>query len=283
MKRILVPTDFSGNAYSALLYACKLYSKENVHFAILHSFEAELSQLTSRVDVGRSDEMLKTLTDNAEQDGQRLLDQLNVDKGPSNHTYEVIATPQPLLKIINEMISEDVVDLVVVGSKGRTGAEGVLIGSTAINVTEGIEGCPLLIVPNDVHFVIPRKIAFASDFNDFYPISTIKAITRLVRHFGSEIYLAHVGSENELEAHQRENMEKYENDLSEYEHYFRFLERKGNISGTLHDFADDESIDLFSLVYHKHAFLKKIFREPVVNRVGRHTNIPTLVIPFPNK
>lgn len=178
------------------------------------------------------------------------------------------------------MIKEDNIDLVVVGSKGQTGAEGVLIGSTAVKVTEGIEGCPLLIVPNDVYFVIPRKIAFASDFNDFYPLSKVKAITRLVRHFNSEIYIVHVGSENELESHQKENFENYENDLSEYEHYFRFLTKKGNVSNTIHIFGDEENIDLFSLVYHKHHFLKKLFREPVVNRVGRHTNVPTLVIPF---
>lgn len=280
MKRILVPTDFSGNAYAALLYACKLYAKEEVHFSILHSFESEMSQLTSRVDVGRSDEVLKTLTETSMQDGERLLEKLNIEKSPSNHTYEIMPTPTPLIKAINSLIAEDVVDLVVVGSKGRTGAEGVLIGSTAIKITEGIEDCPLLIVPNEVDFAIPRKMAFASDFNDFYPLSTVKAITRLVRHFGTEIFIVHVGAESDLEAHQRENFENYENDLSEYEHHFRFLEKKGNISNTIHNFGDEEGIDLFSLVYHKHAFLKKIFREPVVNRVGRHSNVPTLVIPF---
>lgn len=279
MKRILVPTDFSENAYAALLYASRLYSKESVKITLLHSYEGEVSQMTSRVDVGKADSVLKRLHANSEKDGKILMDRINQDVNSNGHVYEMISTPTPLSKFINSLIKTEGVDLTVMGSKGRTGAAEVLLGSTTEEITESIEGCPLLIVPYEVNFVIPARIAFASDFNEFYRLSRFKPITRLVRHYHSEINIVHVGQESDLGAEQKKNMEKFRNDLSEYDVDFHFVAKKGSISNTLHEFIDSRNIDFFSLIFHKHAFLKKLFREPVVSRVGKHKNVPTLVIP----
>lgn len=279
MKRILVPTDFSNNAYSALVYASKLYAGESVQFTILHSFESQLSHLVSRVDVGRSDDMMSKLYKQSDEDGEMLLKKLKMDFQKDSHTYEVISTPSTLQKAINTLVSTEDVDLVVMGSKGRTGAEEVLMGSTTIKITETLVGCPLLIVPYEVYFTIPLEIAFSSDFNEFYSLSKLKPITRLVRHFRSKINIVSVGKESDLTMEQRENLERFIDDLSEYDTEFHFLSKNESISKTLHDFIDSRNIDLFSLIYHKHAFLKKLFREPVVSRVGKHSHVPTLVIP----
>ncbi len=42
MKRILIPTDFSKNAYCALFYAAKLFEDEPCRFIIFNSFEAQI-------------------------------------------------------------------------------------------------------------------------------------------------------------------------------------------------------------------------------------------------
>jgi len=279
MKRILVPTDFSDNAYSALVYASKLYAGEAVQFIILHSFESEVSHLTSRVDSGRSEEIISKLYKQSDLDGEKVLEKLRVDFQKDAHTYEVISTPTVLQKAINTLVSTEGVDLVVMGSKGRTAAEAVLMGSTTITITENLVGCPLLIVPNEVYFTQPLDIAFSSDFNEFYSLSKLKPITRLVRHFNSKIIIVSVGKEKDLTSEQRQNMERFKDDLSEYDTEFHFLSKNESISKTLHEFIDTRNIDLFSLIYHKHAFIKKLFREPVVSRVGKHSHVPTMVIP----
>ncbi len=91
-----------------------------------------------------------------------------------------------------------------------------------------------------------------------------------------------MGAENELEQNQKQNLEKFRNDLSEYDTEFHFIPKEGSISKTLHNFIDTKRMDLLALVYNKHAFLKKLFREPVVSNVGKHTHTPTLVIPIKN-
>ncbi len=280
MKNILVPTDFSNNAYAALFYVSKLFAEETTHITILHSFEGEVSKLTSRVDVGRSDVVIKQLFEHADGDGKNLLQKIKLDVNNKAHTYEVISTPSPLTSTINKLVSSEGIDLVVVGSKGRTGAEEVLMGSTTAKIIQTLQGCPLLVVPQQVGFVIPANIVFATDFHEFYQLSKLKPVIRLVRHFGSQIHILHVGMERELNPDQEQNLEKFRNDLSEYDTDFHFVPRVGNVSKTIHNFIDAEAMDLLALVYHKHAFVKALFREPVVSRVGKHTHVPTLVIPI---
>lgn len=282
MKKILVPTDFSKNAYAALFYVTKLFSDEALQITILHSFGEEVNKLTSRVDIGRSENIIEKLYRQSEEDGIQLVHKIKLDSSKVAHNFEVISTPATLSKTINKLVSTEGIDIVVMGSKGRTGAEEVLVGSTTVKITQTLEGCPLLIVPREVDFVIPTNIAFASDYNDFYQLSKLRPIIRLVRQYNSTIHLVHVGAEGELNYKQQQNLEQYRNDLSEYDTEFHFIPKMANISKSLHDFIDTKRMDLLALVYHKHAFLKKLFREPVVSRVGKHAHVPTLVIPIKN-
>ncbi len=281
MKNIVVPSDFSPNAYAALYYISKLFVGEKVRILVLNSIEEEVSMLTSRVDSARSEQIVKQLVDDSEKDGQKLLQKIKQDTNQNpKHEYEVFVTSNPLTKAINDFVIAEGVDLVAVGSKGRTAAVDVLMGSTTTKIIQTLQGCPLLVVPLHVEFVIPANIVYATDFNDFYRLSQLKAITRLVRQFRSQIHLLHVGSENELNSHQSQNMEKFRNDLSEYDVEFHFVPKTGTISKSIHHFIDSESMDLLALVYHKHTFIKALFREPVVSRVGKHTHVPTMVIPM---
>ncbi|PHR13171.1 MAG: hypothetical protein COA40_06635 [Aequorivita sp.] len=280
MKKILVPTDFSKNAYAALFYVTKLFSDEALQITILHSFGEEVGKLTSRVDIGRSDNIIEKLYRQSNEDGEQLVHKIKLDSSKVAHNFEVISTPATLSKTVNKLVSTEGIDLVVMGSKGRTGAEDVLVGSTTEKITKSLEGCPLLIVPREVDFVIPSNIAFATDYNDFYQLSKLRPIVRLVRQYNSTLHLVHVGSKSELDTNQQQNLEKYQNDLTEYNTQFHFISKGESISKTLHAFIDNNTMDLLALVYHKHAFLKQLFREPVVSRVGKHTHIPTLVIPI---
>ncbi len=279
MKKILVATDFSSNAYAALIYVSKLFKADDIEITLLHSFEDEASRLTSRVDVEKAGNIIDKLKFQSNEDGAALLDEIIADGLGNNHKFRMISTPISLTNAVNKLVSEEGFILVVMGSKGRTGVEEMLVGSTTILMTKNLESCPLLIVPREIAFVLPLKIVFATDYMEFFPLSKLKPITQLVRHYRSVIHLLYVGSENDMLEVQKENLEKFRIDLSEYDTEFHFVAKKDSVSKSIHNFLEEKSMDFLSLVYHKHTFIKQLFREPVVNRVGKHNSIPTLIIP----
>ena len=62
MRHILVPTDFSKNAYDALFYTTRLFKKEECTFYILNTFEIRTPVFTSRVYTGRGRDLYEKST-----------------------------------------------------------------------------------------------------------------------------------------------------------------------------------------------------------------------------
>ena len=96
MKKILISTDFSNNAYAALFYTVKLFSEEDVQFYLLHSFADSVSALTSRVDIGKSEKLMDKLYDEADKDGKQLIHRINRDCDNKSHNFEFISTSMSL-------------------------------------------------------------------------------------------------------------------------------------------------------------------------------------------
>src|SRR5690606_39425982 len=60
----------------------------------------------------------------------------------------------------------------------------------------------------------------------------LRPIVRLVRQYNSTLHIIHVGTERDLDINQQKNLEKYRNNLSEYDTEFHFIPKKANISKT---------------------------------------------------
>ena len=90
------------------------------------------------------------------------------DMGSTEYTFKIVATPQLLTSAINELIITEKVDFVLKGSKGKTTLEKICIGSNSFNVIKKIKGAVLLIIPGELEYKAPRKIAFATYFKRTY-------------------------------------------------------------------------------------------------------------------
>lgn len=104
MKTILVPTDFSNNAYCALFYAAKLFENVPRRFIILNSFESEVSFLTSHLNTDKSEEEFNKLYKSSEEKCLTVQHKLINDLENTKHIFKIIATPLKLTKAINDLI-----------------------------------------------------------------------------------------------------------------------------------------------------------------------------------
>jgi len=140
VKNVLFATDFSPTSEAALPYAaaiCRRFGStlHNVHVLS----DASLMLMTGGVDYVS----MGTIYEDAHAEARQRLDQLSERvEGISHHNY---VRHGQVWKSLCGLIHENEVDLVVVGTHGRTGLGKLLLGSVAEDILRH-SPCPVLTV-----------------------------------------------------------------------------------------------------------------------------------------
>ncbi len=280
MKKILLPTDFSENASDAFFYAAKLYGSAEVEFIVIYSFENEASNLTSRIDIGKSEKVLEKLYDDSNKEGTRFLEAIKQKLGETQSTFRFISTGMGIFRAVNKLIEEEGIELTVMGTKGRTADENILMGSTTSKMINKIKGSSLLIVPSIFKFEAPLSIGFATDFSSLVHLQEIASVRELLKNFNATLEVLYVGQEEKLSEQQLKIRSAFKNNLDQFKVHFYYLKTQESISKTLANHTLENRLDLLILANRKHNIINKIFREPVIKRVGNKMEIPYLLLPI---
>lgn len=271
---ILIPTDFSDNAWSAALYALKLYSNEPCTFYLLHTWSFKNSAVRTYI----TSEYLDT---NKVETKKRLLefkDELKAKSTNSDHNFKIIYSTDALLPTIKKAIITHHINLVVMGTKGATGAKEFFFGSNTVNIINKIRLCPILVVPDAFPFMKPKQIAFPTDFNHFYDeeILPIKQLSKLHK---SKIRVFHINGEKNLTEKQNYNLAMLKAYLEDYKHSFHWMKDYDKKENAINDFIKVFDINILTMINYKHSFIERIIKEPIIKKIGFQPIIPFLVIP----
>lgn len=268
-RRILLPTDFSDNAWSAAVYALNLFEEYECTFYFLnaHSPKTAVPEYIVEKKVNVLDELseLKNMAVRA--------------NANAKHEIETIASQHDLKKAVDVAVKRYGIDLIVMGTKGATGAKEIFYGSNTVNVINKIKECPVLIVPDEFDYLPPKHIAFPTDFNRPYSIKEIENLKNLASLFGSKLRIMHIAVEEKLSKEQQQNQASLNEFLSQFEPSFHWLPNYTRKRNAINDFINDVGIDVLAMVNYKHSLIEKITREPVVNKIGFKPVVPFFVIP----
>ena len=147
ITRILVPTDFSRPSEQALAYARSLAQRFGASLHLLHVVNRPLlaEGLAAEAFIDESSDMVEV--------AQQRLRKQAPDAASANAVFGYAA------KSIVQHASQLGVDLIVMGSHGRTGIAHILLGSVAEAVVRTAP-CPVLTVRDPVK--APERVATAS-------------------------------------------------------------------------------------------------------------------------
>ena len=134
--KILVPFDFSEPAQRALTWAVEYAGQRRSELHLLHVVEYHLADLFAD-NIPADDERLKGVAGKA----QRKLEDVRVEKST---VYRHVAIGRPVHEIL-AVAAKLRPALIVIGSHGRTGLPGLLIGSVAEHVIRHAR-CPVVCV-----------------------------------------------------------------------------------------------------------------------------------------
>ena len=273
-KNILLPTDFSDNAWSAIIYALKLYADEVCTFYILHSLKRSVS-----VMYNLTTKLSNIIAENAMEELVELQEMAQAANTNANHEFKVILSKEDLPIALKTTIKSHHIDLVVIGTKGSTAAKELFFGSNTLKIIKQLRLCPVLVIPEDFDFVIPKQIAFPTDFNRFYEDQEIKPLKELAELFDSTIRIVHIAEEDELSEVQDYNLTMLKSYLYDYSYTLHWMANYTKKATEINDFIKELKIDMLVMVNYKHGFIEGIVKEPVIKKIGFHPIVPFLVIP----
>ena len=153
LDRILVPTDFSDFSKPALTYGCAMAARFNAELHLLHvvpdpamlvpeaaAFSVESMEAQTEALRVESMKTLSTLPTDGWSDGKPVVREIRVGAA--------------FMEIIDYAREKDI-DLIVIGTHGRSGLMHVLMGSVAERIVRK-SPCPVLTVKPEGHqFVMP--------------------------------------------------------------------------------------------------------------------------------
>lgn len=273
MKKILIPTDFSENAWSATLYALKLYAKENCTFYFINSCKSETSRVSSL-----SSKLSRVMKESATKELTALKKLAKETDNNDKHSFETILSTISLLDAVNRTIQSHEIDLVVMGTKGASKAKEIFFGSNTVNVMQNIKSCPVLAVPDKYNFISPKQIAFPTDYNKQYADNILNPIKNISRLHNSKIRVLHIEEEKELTGLQSANIKKLDEALTDFEHSYHWVANYTEKSSAIINFIEALDINILVMINNKHSFIESIINEPVVKKIGFQPIIPFLVI-----
>lgn len=271
---ILVPTDFSDNAWSAALYALKIYADEPCKFYFSHTW----TFLNSGSRTYISPSYIEPLKDKAREQLAALKERAESESTNKDHEFETIFSEGELFESVEFSVKKYKIDLVVMGTKGATGAKKFLLGSNAVTVIQKVRLCPLMLVPNKYKFATPKHIAFSTDFNRIYG-EELLPIKQLSDLHDATIEILHIQGKDSLTDAQNLNLTKLKTNLGDYNYNFNWMEGYDKKAPAITDYIEQNNIDILTMINYEHSFIENLIKEPIIKKIGFHSKIPFMVIP----
>jgi nucleotide-binding universal stress UspA family protein len=289
ISKILVPFDFSENSRQALQMGIALGLKYDSSLMILSVIErtpedeiSKLMTLPNNVEKKLKEKIIAEIHSSVSKENLAKINiQAFVQKGKAG--VEILL-----------MAEQEKVDLVVMGTHGRTGLKHMLMGSVAEKVVHRA-GAPVLIHRQEAS-PLPRKILIPVDFSE-YCRDAVKVGLHWANDFGAEPYFLHVVDLRDLYTFDllsikadRPSIEtalkkQAEERLTEWTHAIKpahHLEiRLGDPSLEIQGAIKDHSIDLVVMATHGRTGLKHMLLGSVAEKTVRHSPCSVLTLRSP--
>lgn len=279
MASIIVPTDFSENAYNALFYASRIIPNEVCKILLVHSYGDELSNALSRLDSRVNDAIANQIRAKTHEQLETLKHKIVRDCEGIALVIEFFYGALALNDIINDLIDNVDVDFIVMGTKGASGLKEVFMGSKAVSVIKNVAAIPLFLIPEKSEFKLPNNIVYATDLKNDDQEHQLTLLKKIIKQHQSNFHLAHVYHPSKAAPGVELHYTNLKNKLQDVSYSTHWISSDKEMEETLTEFCKSHDIDLLVLRYHKYSFLKSILKTSFVEKASFHSEIPLLILP----
>jgi len=159
ISKILLATDFSPESQNALKCAISLAKRYESKLFLAHAISEE-TFLTGA-------EVWPALIDTAQRNAEKNMARIEQDQDLQSLAHEVLLQAGETWEVLSRLVSDQNIDLIVMGTHGSGGIDKLMLGSTAEKVVRHAP-CPVLTVGPRVRLLSLESfsnILYATDFS----------------------------------------------------------------------------------------------------------------------
>ncbi|WP_435131923.1 universal stress protein [Formosa sp. A9] len=278
MKKILLPTDFSDNAWNAIQYALQLFKNETCTFYLLNSFSEAMSTPTSGIISTKVKESVYKAQVEISKTG--LVDCLNTVTANFNndkHKFVTVSIYDSFPNAIKKVIKEREIDLIVMGTKGATALKEMTIGSNTSGLI-GVASCPILAIPQNVEFKPLEEVGLSTDFEIDFNAQGLATLLYLLKQFQAKVSVVNIMEKpRALTALQESGKQKLTQVFEDLDTQFFTLTDIGVSSG-VRAFVESRHLDMLCVVAKEQDFMKRFLGMSYSKSISNHASIPLLIL-----
>lgn len=276
-KHILIPTDYSKNAFNAIVYAFELFKNQECIFHIFHTYFLARSAKGNLLFPEPEPHEYDTAARISGENMMRLRTKVGLLANNPKHSVHFDHEFGTLIELLEEKVKKENVDLIVMGTRGITDDSKVAYGRNSVNVIESLRECAVLAVPRSASYKTINEIVFPTNFKSEFIKNEMEIFVKIAQQENSPIRILHIGKEADLSERQKNNRKQLENYFKGLEHTYHWLEKVSVKEGVL-SFVDQRKSGMICFVNRKHWFFGSVFSNPLVKSLGVHAKVPILAL-----
>jgi len=277
MKNILIPTDFSDNAWNAIKYGLDLYKKVQCTFYLVHVHPIVAFTGGEAAMYASQELMEKNLLKESRTKLANVLTDIEHLPYNSKHMFHTSVFYGFFTDHIKQLVEDKNIELVIMGTKGATGLKAVAMGSNTGNVITKVK-CAVLAVPEDTEYQRPKEIALPTDYEMSYHIDVLNDVKELALINNASVRMLYATKTGKkLSNSQLKNKDFLDNYFKDIEHSFHSV-TGDKLESVVQCFTESRDIDIMAMVAKNLNFLERILFRPTVEKISYHTKVPFLVL-----
>lgn len=274
MRSILIPTDFSNNAMNAINYALELFKYDKFEFYFMHAYQDDIYKEEFSLTRENLDEVTRNVADKAKLQLEMLLVKINEISPNPRHSYKSIAVNNILIDAVDKLVDEHNIDLIVMGTRGKTNDRKVTFGSQTMQVLKYVQ-CPVLAIPETQNIDAPKHVLFPTDYLIPYKRRELKLLCDMIAPYRSIVDVIHISQSENLSLRQEDNQLFMKEALCKNEINFKTLKSK-NVVEAIHQYMNENPVDMLVMVNSRQSFLESILYPSEVDQLTLELTIPFL-------
>lgn len=272
MKKLLVPIDFSAQAEYAAKVAVNIAKLTDSKIYLLHMLELPTGIIdpssygtssntpTALLFLKRAHEKFENFKKQPFFEGIEIEDSVLFHKAYDG--------------IIDESVKNDI-DLIVMGSKGTSGLEEMLVGSNTEKVVRNSD-IPVLVIKQEVENFKIENIVFASNFS-LDARKSFQKILDFTSIFDAQLHLLKINTIHNFET-TKESSDAIRNFVNEFDlsNYTLNIYNDVSVEAGVLNFAKVTDADVILLNTHGRRGLAHLFTGSIGEDLANHAKLPVL-------